>query len=134
MSYMSDPIADMLVRVKNAYVANKDTVDIPFSKLKGEIARILEREGFIRSHEVKKNEGIQGVIKIHLRYNNKNMSAINGIRKISRPGLRVYTEKNNIPRAMGGLGIVIVSTSRGVFTDAEAREAGIGGEVICSVW
>jgi len=134
MSYMSDPIADMLVRVKNAYVANMDTVNIPFSKLKGEIARILEREGFIRSHEVKKDEGIQGVIKIHLKYNNKNMSAINGIKKISRPGLRVYTEKNNIPRAMGGLGIVIVSTSRGVFTDAEAREAGIGGEVICSVW
>ncbi len=134
MSYMSDPIADMLVRVKNAYVANMDTVSIPFSKLKGEIARILEREGFIRSHEVKKDEGIQGVIKIHLKYNNKNMSAINGIKKISRPGLRVYTEKNNIPRAMGGLGIVIVSTSRGVFTDAEAREAGIGGEVICSVW
>ncbi len=134
MSYMSDPVADMLVRVKNAYVANMDTVNIPFSKLKGEIARILEREGFIRSHEVKKDEGIQGVIKIHLKYNNKNMSAINGIKKISRPGLRVYTEKNNIPRAMGGLGIVIVSTSRGVFTDAEAREAGIGGEVICSVW
>ena len=134
MSYMSDPVADMLVRVKNAYVANMDTVVIPFSKLKGEIARILEREGFIRSHEVKKDEGIQGVIKIHLKYNNKNMSAINGIKKISRPGLRVYTEKNNIPRAMGGLGIVIVSTSRGVFTDAEAREAGIGGEVICSVW
>jgi small subunit ribosomal protein S8 len=134
MSYMSDPVADMLVRIKNAYVANMDTVVIPFSKLKGEIARILEREGFIRSHEVKKDEGIQGVIKIHLKYNNKNMSAINGIKKISRPGLRVYTEKNNIPRAMGGLGIVIVSTSRGVFTDAEAREAGIGGEVICSVW
>jgi len=134
MSYMSDPVADMLVRVKNAYVANMDTVNIPFSKLKGEIARILEREGFIRSHEVKKDEGIQGVIKIHLKYNNKNMSAINGIKKISRPGLRVYTEKNNIPRAMGGLGIVIVSTSRGVFTDAEAREAGVGGEVICSVW
>lgn len=134
MSYMSDPVADMLVRIKNAYIANMDMVDIPFSKLKGEIARILEREGFIRSHEIKKDEGIQGVIKIHLKYNNKNISAINGLRKISCPGLRVYTEKNNIPRSMGGLGIVIVSTSRGVFTDAEAREAGIGGEVICSVW
>ena len=134
MSYMSDPVADMLARIKNAYTANMDTVNIPFSKLKGEIARILEEEGFIRSHEVKKDEGIQGVIKIHLKYNNENVSAINGFRKISRPGLRVYTEKNKIPKTMGGLGIVIVSTSKGVFTDAKAREAGVGGEVICSVW
>ena len=134
MSYMSDPVADMLARIKNAYTANMDTVDIPFSKLKGEIARILEEEGFIRSHEVRKEEGIQGAIKIHLKYNNENVSAINGFRKISRPGLRVYTEKNKIPKTMGGLGIVIVSTSKGVFTDAKAREAGVGGEVICSVW
>ena len=134
MSYMSDPVADMLARIKNAYTANMDTVDIPFSKLKGEIVRILEEEGFIRSHEVKKEEGIQGVIKIHLKYNNESVSAINGFRKISRPGLRVYTEKNKIPKTMGGLGIVIVSTSKGVFTDAKAREAGVGGEVICSVW
>ena len=134
MSYMSDPVADMLARIKNAYTANMETVDIPFSKLKGEIARILEEEGFIRSHEVKKEEGIQGVIKIHLKYNNESVSAINGFRKISRPGLRVYTERNKIPRTMGGLGIVIVSTSKGVFTDAKAREAGVGGEVICSVW
>ena len=134
MSYMSDPVADMLARIKNAYTANMDTVNIPFSKLKGEIARILEEEGFIRSHEIKKEEGIQGAIKIHLKYNNENVSAINGFRKISRPGLRVYTEKHKIPKTMGGLGIVIVSTSKGVFTDAKAREAGIGGEVICSVW
>jgi len=134
MSYMSDPVADMLARIKNAYTANMETVIIPFSKLKGEIARILEEEGFIRSHEIRKEEGIQGVIKIHLKYNNENVSAINGFRKISRPGLRVYTEKNRIPKTMGGLGIVIVSTSKGVFTDARAREAGVGGEVICSVW
>jgi small subunit ribosomal protein S8 len=131
---MSDPVADMLARIKNAYTANMDMVNIPFSKLKGEIARILEEEGFIRSHEIKKDEGIQGVIKIHLKYNNENVSAINGFRKISRPGLRVYTEKKKIPKTMGGLGIVIVSTSKGVFTDAKAREAGVGGEVICSVW
>ena len=134
MSYMSDPVADMLARIKNAYIANMDTVVIPFSGLKGEIARILDKEGFIRSHEIKKDEGIQGVIKIYLKYNNDNISAINGLRKISHPGLRVYTEKDKIPRSMGGLGIVIISTSRGVFTDAEAREAGVGGEVICSVW
>ena len=134
MSYMSDPVADMLARIKNAYTANMDTVNIPFSKLKGEIARILEEEGFIRSHEIKKDKGIQGVIKVYLKYNNENVSAINGFKKISRPGLRVYTEKDKIPKTMGGLGIVIVSTSKGVFTDAKAREAGVGGEVICSVW
>ena len=134
MSYMSDPVADMLTRIKNAYTANMESVNIPFSKLKGEIARILEEEGFIKSHEIRKDEGIQGVIRIYLKYNNDNRSAINGFKKISRPGLRVYAEKNKIPRTMGGLGIVIVSTSRGVLTDAKARETGVGGEVICSVW
>jgi small subunit ribosomal protein S8 len=111
-----------------------ETVNIPFSKLQGEIARILDEEGFIKSHEVKKDEGIQGVIKIHLKYNEENISAINGFKKISRPGLRVYAEKDKIPRTMGGLGIVIISTSKGVLTDAKARESGVGGEVICSVW
>ena len=134
MSYMSDPVADMLARIKNAYTANMETVNIPFSKLKGEIARILDEEGFIKSHEVKKDEGIQGVIKIHLKYNNENISAISGFKKISRPGLRVYAEKSKIPKTMGGLGIVIISTSKGVLTDAKARETGVGGEVICSVW
>ena len=134
MSYMSDPVADMLARIKNAYTSNMDIVNIPFSKIKGEIARILEEEGFIKSYEIKKDEGIQGVIRIHLKYNNENVSAIGGLKKISRPGLKVYSEKNKIPRVMGGLGIVIVSTSKGVFTDAKAREAGVGGEVICSVW
>ncbi len=134
MSYMSDPIADMLARIKNAYTANMETVNIPFSKLKGEIARILDEEGFIKSHEIRKDEEIQGVINIQLKYNNENISAIGGFKKISRPGLRVYAEKNKIPRTMGGLGIVIVSTSKGVLTDAKARETGVGGEVICSVW
>ena len=134
MSYMSDPVADMLARIKNAYTANMESVDIPFSNLKGEITRILEEEGFIRSYEIKKDVGIQGVIRIHLKYNKENVSAISGFRKISKPGLRVYAEKNKIPRTMGGLGIVIISTSKGVFTDAKAREAGVGGEVICSIW
>jgi small subunit ribosomal protein S8 len=131
---MSDPVADMLARIKNAYTANMETVDIPFSKLKGEIARILDEEGFIKSHEIKKDEGIQGVIRIHLKYNEENISAINGFKKISKPGLRVYAEKDRIPKTMGGLGIVIISTSKGVLTDAKARESGVGGEVICSVW
>ena len=101
MSYMSDPVADMLARIKNAYTANMEAVNIPFSKLKGEIARILEEEGFIKSHEIKKDEAIQGVIKIHLKYNNDNVSAISGFKKISRPGLKVYAEKDRIPRPWG---------------------------------
>ena len=134
MSYLSDPVADMLSRIKNAYTANMETVNIPFSKLKGEIARILDEEGFIKSYEIKKGEAIQGVIKIHLKYNEENISAIGGFKKISRPGLRVYAEKNKIPKIMGGMGIVIISSSKGVLTDAKARETGVGGEVICSVW
>ena len=134
MSYMSDPVADMLARIKNAYTSNMDVVNIPFSKLKGEIARILEEEGFIKSYEIKKDEEIQGVIRVHLKYSKENVSAISGFKKISKPGLRVYAEKKKIPRTMGGLGIVIVSTSKGVLTDAKARETGVGGEVICSVW
>lgn len=134
MSYMSDPVADMLARIKNAYTANMDAVSIPYSRLKGEIARIFEEEGYIRSHENKKNEGVQGVIKIHLKYKKDSVCAINGLKKISKPSLRVYAEKDKIPRVMGGFGIVIMSTSNGVLTGKKARESGVGGEVICSVW
>lgn len=134
MSYMSDPVADMLSRIKNAYTANMDAVSIPYSRLKGEIARIFEEEGYIRDHEIKKNEGIQGVIKMHLKYKKDNVCAINGLKKISKPGLRVYAEKDKIPRVMGGFGTVIISTSNGVLTGRKARESGVGGEVICSVW
>lgn len=134
MSYMSDPIADMLARIKNAYTTNMDTVIIPFSKFKGDIAGILDQEGYIRSFEVRKDEGIQGVIKIHLKYNKDGSSAIGGLKKISKPGLRVYAEKDKIPQVMGGLGIVIVSTSKGVLIGSGAKKSGVGGEVICSVW
>lgn len=134
MSYMSDPIADMLARIKNAYTTNMDTVIIPFSKFKGDIAGILDQEGYIRSHEIRKDEGIQGVIKIHLKYNKDGSSAISGLKKISKPGLRVYAEKDKIPQVLGGLGIVIVSTSKGVLIGSGAKKSGVGGEVICSVW
>ena len=134
MSYMSDPIADMLARIKNAYTTNMDTVIIPFSKFKGDIAGILDQEGYIRSHEIRKDEGIQGVIKLHLKYNKDGSSAISGLKKISKPGLRVYAEKDKIPQALGGLGIVIVSTSKGVLIGSGAKKSGVGGEVICSVW
>ena len=134
MSYMSDPIADMLARIKNAYTTNMDIVVIPFSKFKGDIAKILDEEGYIRSHEIRKDEGIQGVIKVHLKYNKNGNCAISGLKRISKPGLRVYAEKDKIPKVIGGLGVVMVSTSKGVLTGSKAKESGIGGEVICSVW
>ena len=134
MSYMSDPIADMLARIKNAYTTNMDTVVIPFSKFKADIANILDEEGYIRNHEVRKDEGIQGAIKVHLKYNKNGNCAISGLKRISKPGLRVYAEKDKIPKVMGGLGVVIISTSKGVVTGSKAKESGIGGEVICSVW
>lgn len=134
MSYMSDPVADMLARIKNAYTTNMDTVVIPFSKYKADIANILDEEGYIRTHEIRKDEGIQGVIKVHLKYNKNGNCAITGLKRISKPGLRVYAEKDKIPKVLGGLGVVIVSTSKGVLTGSKAKESGIGGEVICSVW
>ncbi|MCJ7471558.1 MAG: 30S ribosomal protein S8 [Actinobacteria bacterium] len=134
MSYMSDPVADMLARIKNAYTTNMDTVVIPFSKYKADIANILDEEGYIRTHEIRKDEGIQGVIKVHLKYNKNGNCAISGLKRISKPGLRVYAEKDKIPKVLGGLGVVIVSTSKGVLTGSKAKESGIGGEVICSVW
>ncbi len=134
MSYMSDPVADMLARIKNAYTTNMDTVVIPFSKFKADITNILDEEGYIRSHEVRKDEGIQGVIEVNLKYNKNGNCAISGLKRISKPGLRVYAEKDKIPKVMGGLGVVMVSTSKGVLTGSKAKESGIGGEVICSVW
>ncbi len=134
MSYMSDPVADMLARIKNAYTTNMDAVVIPFSKFKADIANILDEEGYIRSHEIRKDEGIQGVIKVHLKYNKNGNCAISGLKRISKPGLRVYAEKDKIPKVIGGLGVVMVSTSKGVLTGSKAKESGIGGEVICSVW
>jgi len=134
MSYMSDPVADMLARIKNAYTANMDTVVIPFSKFKADITNILDEEGYIRSHEVRKDEGIQGVIKVHLKYNKNGNCAISGLKRISKPGLRVYAEKDKIPQVLGGLGVVIISTSKGVLTGSKAKKSGIGGEVICSIW
>jgi len=134
MSYMSDPIADMLARIKNGCVAKLNNVKIPYSRMKGEISRILEEEGYIRSHEIIKDEGVQGTIKIYLKYKSDDICVISGLKKISKPGLRVYAGKDKIPTVMGGFGIVIISTSKGVLTGSGAGEAGVGGEVICSVW
>lgn len=130
---MSDPIADMLTRIRNANVVRHETVEIPSSKMKKEIAEILKKEGFIRDAEyVEDNK--QGIIRLFLKYGPNNERVISGLKRISKPGLRVYTKSQEIPRVLGGLGIAIISTSKGVMTDKDARQAKSGGEVICYVW
>lgn len=130
---MSDPIADMLTRIRNANIVRHETVEIPASKLKKEIAEILKREGFIRDAEyVQDNK--HGIIRLFLKYGPNNERVISGLKRISKPGLRVYTKSQEVPRVLGGLGMAIISTSRGIMTDKEARQAKSGGEVICYVW
>jgi small subunit ribosomal protein S8 len=130
---MSDPIADLLTRIRNANVVRHETVEIPASKIKRKIATILKQEGFIRDAEfVEDNK--QGIIRIFLKYGPNNERVISGLKRISKPGLRVYTNTQEVPKVLGGLGIAIISTSKGVMTDKEARQSKAGGEVICYVW
>ena len=129
----TDPIADMLTRIRNANSAKHKTVDVPASKMKTAIAEILSREGYIKSFEVISNEN-QGIIRITLKYDEKGTRVIDGIKRISKPGLRVYAGKEELPKVLNGLGIAIISTSKGLKTDKEAREAGMGGEVLAYVW
>ena len=129
----TDPIADMLTRIRNANSAKHNTVDVPASKMKTAIAEILFREGYIKSFEVISNEN-QGIIRITLKYDEKGTRVIDGIKRISKPGLRVYAGKEELPKVLNGLGIAIISTSKGLKTDKEAREAGMGGEVLAYVW
>ncbi|WP_027091986.1 30S ribosomal protein S8 [Cohnella thermotolerans] len=130
---MSDPIADMLTRIRNANLVRHETVELPASKVKKQIAEILKREGFIRDAEyIEDNK--QGLIRIFLKYGPNNERVITGLKRISKPGLRVYTKSNEVPRVLGGLGIAIISTSKGIVTDKEARQGKSGGEVLCYVW
>ena len=130
----SDPIADMLTRIRNANIAKHDTVDVPSSKMKLAIAEILLKEGFIKSFEVIE-EGNFSTIRMALKYGaDKNQRIITGIKRISKPGLRVYAGAEDMPKVLGGLGIAIVSTNKGVMTDKEARALNVGGEVLCFVW
>ena len=131
---MSDPIADMLTRIRNANTAKHDTVDVPSSKMKLAIAQILQDEGYIRKYELV-DDGAFKNIHIVLKYGaDKNEKIITGIKRISKPGLRVYAGKDELPRVLGGLGIAIISTNQGVITDREARKQGVGGEVLAFVW
>ena len=130
---MTDPIADFLTRIRNAITARKAKVIVPHSKLKLHLAEILQQEGFVNavSHE---DDGKQGLITIELRYDHNNRNAIEGIRRVSRPGQRSYARHGNLPRVRSGLGIAILTTSRGVMTERSARKAGLGGELLCEVW
>ena len=129
----TDPIADMLTRIRNANSAKHKTVDVPSSKMKTAIAEILFKEGYIKSFELISNEN-QGIIRITLKYDEKGTRVIDGIKRISKPGLRIYANKEELPRVLNGLGTAIISTSQGLKTDKEAREAGIGGEVLAYIW
>lgn len=130
---MTDPIADMLTRIRNANVAGAATVEIPASNIKKSIAAILLEEGFINSFDIVEDDK-QGIIKIDMKYGPDNERVINGLKKISKPGLKVYAKATEVPKVLGGLGVAIISTSKGVVSDKEARKIGVGGEVICYVW
>ncbi len=130
---MTDPMADMLTRIRNGSDAKHDSVDIPASNIKKELAEILLNEGFIKGYDVIE-DGKQGIIRIDFKYGVQNQKVISGIKRISKPGLRVYVKANEVPRVLGGLGVAILSTSKGIMTDKVARRDGVGGEVICYVW
>ncbi|NLC02912.1 MAG: 30S ribosomal protein S8 [Tissierellia bacterium] len=130
---MTDPIADMLTRIRNANNAKHDSVDIPASNIKKQLAQILLDEGFVKGFDVIE-DAKQGIIRVDLKYGTKKEKVISGIKRISKPGLRVYVKSDEVPRVLGGLGIAIISTSSGIITDKQARNKAVGGEVICYVW
>ena len=130
---ISDSIADMLTRIRNAGAAKHETVDIPASNIKKEIAYILLKEGYVKDVQISE-DGRQGNIRVVLKYTANKKNVISGIKRISKPGLRVYSNKDDLPKVLGGLGIAIISTSRGVMTDKNAKKEGVGGEVLAFVW
>ncbi len=130
---MTDPIADFLTRVRNGNMVLHETVEAPSSKIKLAISAIMKEEGYIRNYEYIA-DGKQGVIRVYLKYGENRKQVISGIKRISKPGLRVYATKDEIPRVLGGLGTAIISTSKGMMTDKRARKEGLGGEIICYIW
>lgn len=130
---MTDPIADLLTRIRNANIAYHETLDVPASKMKLSLVEILKAEGYIRDY-VYITDNKQGILRLQLKYGPNKERVVTGLKRISRPGLRVYARKDEVPRVLGGLGIAVLSTSRGLMTDKQARHAGVGGEVICYVW
>lgn len=130
---ITDPIADMLTRIRNANNTNKDVVDMPTSNIKESIARILKEEGFILDYKTVENYP-QNLLRLYLKYGENGQKVITGLKRISKPGLRVYVKKDEIPKVLGGLGIAVISTSHGIMTDKMARNNGVGGEVLCYIW
>ncbi len=130
---VSDPVADFLTCIRNAIQAKHRKVDVPSSKMKSELAKVLLRERFINNFKVIEDTK-QGVLRVYLKYSGEDVSVISGLKRVSKPGRRLYVGKDRVPRVMGGLGVSVVSTSRGLMTDREAREAGLGGELVCQVW
>jgi len=130
---MSDPIADMLTRIRNGIIASFDTVDVPSSKLKINIAKILKSEGFIKNYKVIADKK-QGLIRIFLKYDDNGEPVIGGLKRVSRSSCRVYAKKDEVPMVLNGYGINVLSTSKGVMTDKQARKLGVGGEILCSIW
>ena len=130
---MTDPIADMLTRIRNANMAKLEKVDIPASKMKIELTKILKEKGFIKSFKVLRDRK-QGIIRVSMKYFDGEEKVITGLKRVSKPGRRVYVDKTEIPRVMGGFGIAVLSTSRGILTDEVCRREGVGGELLCNVW
>jgi small subunit ribosomal protein S8 len=130
---MTDPVADFLTRVRNAIRAKQQKVDVPASKLKTEMARILKEEGYIANYKATEENG-QKLLRVYLKYGNNNEAAISNLERVSKPGCRVYVGRTEIPRVLGGLGINILTTPRGVMTGRDARKSGVGGEILCQVW
>ncbi len=130
---MSDPLADMLTRIRNAGMVRFETVNIPLSSLKVDVAKVLKEEGFISDYHII-NEGPQGTLRVDLKYGPNNEKVLTGLRRVSKPGLRVYVKAGQVPQVLSGLGISILTTSKGVVTDREARRLGVGGELLCEAW
>jgi small subunit ribosomal protein S8 len=130
---LTDPIADMLTRIRNANMALHDTVDMPSSRLKADIARVLEEQGYIAGYETG-SDGTRSTLTVKLKYDDDRRRVITGISRVSKPGRRVYADKDSLPKVLGGMGVAIISTSQGLLTGHEARRRGVGGEVLCTVW
>ena len=130
---MTDPVADFLTRIRNGNMVMHETVEVPGSKIKMSIANIMKEEGYIKDYEYIE-DGKQGIIRIYLKYGPNKQKVITGMKRISKPGLRVYVKKDEIPRVLGGLGTAVISTSQGLMTDKKARKEGLGGEVVCYIW
>ena len=130
---MTDPIADVLTRIRNAIMVKKKEVSVPSSRIKVEIAKVLKEEGYIQNFKVI-DDNKQGILNISLKYTDKNECVINGLQRMSKPGCRIYCQKDKIPDVLGGLGILIISTSKGIITGNQCRELGVGGEILCQIW